>query len=772
MKEQEENVLDIEALIKSMIKIFLKKWYWFATSFVLFGVIGVLYFMSAPMKFQVDSQIQLRGENGISLPGSDMLQLIGLGSGSKKIEDEIMIMTSRDNLEQVVRELDIQTTYTKKKGLRWMEQYASARDLEVIYPDKFLDTIKTSVNIYLNVRKNDFKIIVKAHRFKTQTFVVTNLENPLDVEDLGPVCIKALKPLKEDAHYHIRTSSLKAVIKYYSREILVAKAKKESSIIRLATVTAQPSLAEDFIKKQIDVYNANSVIDKKLMANSTAMFIEERLNLIAQELASAEADVEQYKKSNNLTLIETNMQIYLKENAEYRHRLEELETQMKLVDYVENFVKDEKNNGQLIPANLGIKDESLATLINQYDELILRRMRMERTATSSNPVVMQLDDQIQVMKVSILSSIRSVKNSLSISKNDLETLARQSNNTLSSVPTKEREYIEKARNKEMQQKLYLYLYQKREENALSLVTAVPPAQVIVRPQIDLIPIKPRLRNIFIVCLFFGLAFPTALLYLVYLLNTKVTDLQQYKKLIAMPYVGELLNVPESNFIAVGNGVDSTAAELFRLLRTNIYQTLKKDEKVILVTSCINNEGKTYVATNLAMSLALLDKRVALIELDLRNPSLTEHFAVSSAKGVSAFLNGKEYGIEELLQTSGRNKNLDILPAGDIPVNPNELLQSDRLDQLIAILRKQYDYIILDSAPVAMVSDTFVANRVCDLTLLVARVGITTIDMAEYANSLTEEKRLTNTVCVLNAVEREDLPYGHSYGYVHRKTAKS
>jgi len=762
MKEQEANPIDIIAILKAL----LKRWYWFVISIILFGTLGVLYFFSAPMKFQVESQIQLRAEDGISIPGSDMLQLIGLG-GSREADDEIAIMTSRDNLEQVVRELDIQTGCSLKKGLRWTSQYASSQDILVDYPNLFMDTLKLPVNIDIKVRKNDYKIRIKNHRFGWQTFVIKDISEPMMVKDLGPVTLKTRKPLEEGAHYRLRTLPFRVIVKYYGTEIAVAKIKKESSIIRISTITAQPALAVDFIKKQIDVYNNNSVIDKKIMANSTALFIEERLNLIAQELATAEEEVARYKKQNNLTVVEADMQIYLKENAEYRHRLEELETQIKLVDYIENFVKDEKNDGQLIPANLGITDESLAALITQYDNLILRRMRMDRTATDTNPVVMQLNDQIQVMKVSILSSIRSVKNSLDISKQDLESLARKSNNMISSVPAKEREYVEKARNKELQQKLYLFLYQKREENALSLVTAVPPAQVIVRPQVDIIRMSPRVRNVTVVCLFFGFAFPIAIIYLLFLLNTKVTGRRQYEQLMKVPYVGEILNVPGGDFMAVGDGIDSTAAELYRLLRTNIYQALKKDEKVILVTSCINNEGKSYIASNLAMSLALLDKRVALIELDLRNPSLAEHFGLSSAKGVSAFLGGQEYGIEELLQSSGRNKNLDIMPAGNLPLNPNELLQSDRLDQLIAVLRKQYDYIILDSAPVAMVSDTFVANRVSDMTVMVARVDETTIDMTTYANSLAEQNRLNNMVCVLNAVEREDLPYGHSYGYARK-----
>ena len=763
MENQENNVIDIKSIFFTL----LKKWYWFFISCAVCGIFGVLYYLSTSPKYTVDSQVMLRsGEEMVSIPGSDMLQMIGLG-GSKKVDDEITIMTSRDILIDVIHELDLQTSYAVKKGLRWEGQYAKTCDLHVEYPEMFLDTTKLGVSISLKVRKEGYRIKVKTKRFHSQTFFLENLSDPILVDNVGLMRIEALKPLEAGKKYRISTSPILAVAKFYAQEINPSKIKKESAIVRLATTTTNPQLAIDFITKQVELYNENAVIDKKLMANTTAMFIDERMQLIARELENAEADVEQYKKDNNLTDVQANVTIYLQESTEYRHRIEALETQLKLVDYVENFVRDEKNDGKLIPANLGITDESLAQLIQQYDNLVLRRMRMERTATDSNPVVMQINDQMRVMRSNILSSVQSVKNSLAISKQDLEARARTSDSKLATVPTKEREYVEKARNKELQQKLYLYLYQKREENALSLVTAVPPATVIVRAQVDPKRVAPRLRYIALVCLILGLGFPAGLLYLLTLLNDKISDRKRFVQRSKLPYVGELLSVPNGEFIAVGEGLDSTAAELFRLLRTNTLRALKADEKVILVSSSIDHEGKSYVAANLAMSLALLDKRVALVELDLRNSSLAGQFGVSAARGVTAFLKGEEYGVEELLVPCGRNKNLDILPAGQIPVNPNELLQADRLDQLIGVLRRQYDYIVIDSAPVAMVSDTFVANRVCDLTLFVARINLTTLDMVDFANAQSEQQRLTNMHAVLNAVEREDLPYGHSYGYARR-----
>ncbi|MBO4666337.1 MAG: polysaccharide biosynthesis tyrosine autokinase [Paludibacteraceae bacterium] len=760
MEAQENNMIDV----KSIILLVLKKWYWFMLSCVVCGGLGILYYFSTSQSFAVDSEVLFRsGDEGVSIPGADMLQMFGIG-GSKKIDDELEMMTSRDIVMQVIKKLDLQTVYAVKHGLRWEDQYAGQCDLHVEYPPMFLDTMKAGVQIKLKVRKEDYVVKVKTKRFHTEKFVVSNLAEPLQTE-IGPVRIEVLKPLEKGARYTISTGSLLGVAKNYIKSFMVSKLKKESAIVKISTTTTRPQLAIDFINAQIEIYNEESVIDKKLKANTTAVFIGDRLELIARELQTAEEDVEQYMQDNNLTNFETDLQIYLAESTEYRHQIEALETQMKLVSYVENIVKDDKNKDQLIPANLGIQDESLAQLINQYDDILLRRMRMDRTATGTNPVVQQMNDQLSLMRANILTSIQSVKHSLRISKDDLESRSRESNKQLADAPTKTRQYVEKVRNKELQQKLYLYLYQKREENALSLVAAVPPADIVVRPQVDPKPVAPRLRYVGLFCLILGLGIPAAVLYLMSLLNTKILDRKQYERRLKVPYVGELLNYPEGGSIVVGDGLDSTAAELFRLLRTNILHAFSdKKQKVILVSSSINDEGKSYISSNIAMSLALLGKRVALVELDLRNPSLAENFGVSNNRGVTSYLNGSEIAIEDLLLPSGHNKNLDILPAGATPMNPNELLQSDQLDQLFAVLRKNYDYVVVDSAPAAMVSDTFVVNRVCDLTLYVARVDVTTNDMVDFANAIAEQQRLNNMLAVLNAVGREDLPYGHAYGY--------
>ena len=749
-----QETIDIKGIVRKL----LAKWHWFVIACALCGVIGLAYYIYAERKYQIEAVYQIRsGEESITLPGSEMLSMFGIG-GSMQIEDEINIMTSRDLLVQTIHELDIQTSYFKRKGVHWLNQYEKGKDLQIDFPDHFLDTTRATTVVDIKVRKNDYAIKVKTKRFHTYRFTVKDLSQPLPVLGVGEIRITPLKPLQCGDRYRIVTPPILAVAKQYAKMVVVNRIKKESALIRISSIHANVKLIIDFINKQVEIYNRNSVIDKELMANTTAMFIEERLKLITQELASAEADVEQYKKDNNLTAITAQAELYLTENAEYRHRVEALETQEKLVGYVETYVTDESKKDQLIPANLGIEDAALGDLIGQYNNMALRRMRMQRTATEDNPVVQNLDDQLRLLRQNILTSIRSVKNSLAVQKRDLNERAGKTDELLASVPTKEREYIEKNRNKEIQQKLYLYLYQKREENAFSLVTAVPPAHVISSAQADPARVSPRLTNIALICLILGLGFPALWIYLQELLNDKVQNRNQFAARSKLRLAGELLLDPNGDAVVVGDGIDTPAGEMVRLLRTNIVPMLpelpaRTKCPVMMVTSCVNGEGKSYVALNLSVAFALLNKRVALVELNLRQPSIAQSLGLATSQGITYYMNNPAVDYEEIAISSHLNAHLDIFPAGATPLNPSELLQSDRLETLFSDLRKHYDYVIVDATSTVMVSDAFVVNRVCDATLFVSRTDFTTFDMLTYANGLAEQQRLVNPIAVLNGVEQ-------------------
>ena len=742
----------------------LKNWYWFFISCFLFGVWGVYKYFSSTMQYEVDSRIMIRSnEADKSLPQVDMMQMMGLGGG-KMVEDEMAILTSRDILTQVVKELDLQSEYRKKRYLRWEGQYPS-RDLTVEYPATFLDTTKKFVKIHLRVRKNDYAVKVQYGKWKFSRHTVKDITQPFHT-CAGDIYFTFHRPIETGKKYKVVTLPILPAVDKYAQAIKADILKKESNVIVINTITDMPQRAIDFMKKEIELYNLDAVIDKNMMASNTASFIEERLHLIEQELSVAEAEVEQYKENYGIVDLTSEAGLYLRESAEYKKRVAEIETQLNLVKYVADYVSDDSKAENLIPANLGIADGSLISLIAEYNRLVLNKMRVQRTAMDNNPVVSQMDRQLSIMRENIITSIASVSNSLKISKQDLEKRYGSVESQRGDIPSQERKYREVARNKQLKESLYLYLYEKREENALTLASTIMPAKVIAQPQMNPTPCAPRLKIIGLICLILGCGFPFAAIYLFYIFNNRLEDdSKELERKTKLPLGGVLVQNHHGEHVAVREGVNSVSAELFRSLRTNIgfMVPAAKKNPVILVTSSVNSEGKSYVATNLAISLSLLNKKVALVGLDIRKPMLSSYLGLSSDGCLTSYLSDDSYSVDDLVVPS-EFSNLDILPSGIIPPNPNELLQSERLDQLFAELRCRYDYVIIDSAPVAMVSDTFQLSRVADMTVYVCRARYTTFDLIDFLNQVNEQKRLPNIVTVLNGVNAKNIGYGYGYGY--------
>jgi capsular exopolysaccharide synthesis family protein len=514
------------------------------------------------------------------------------------------------------------------------------------------------------------------------------------------------------------------------------------------------------------MYNQDALIDKNLMASNTASFIEDRLRLIENELSVAEAEVEQYKENYGIVDLVSEAGMYLQEGAEYKKSVAEIETQLNLVNYISDYISDDTKSNNLIPANLGIEDEALVELITEYNGMVLNKMRIQRTAMNNNPVVAQMETQLALMRQNIITSVTSVSNSLKIAKSDMEKRYGMALSQRGDIPSQERQYREVARNKQLKERLYLYLYEKREENALTLASTIVPAKVIAMPQMNPTPSSPRLKIIALICLILGCGFPFACIYLYYIFNNRLEDdSKELERKTKMPFGGALVQNHHGEHVAVRDGVNSVSAELFRSLRTNIgfmVPTAKKNP-VILVTSSVNGEGKSYVATNLAISLSLLNKKVALVGLDIRKPMLAQYLGLPSEGCLTSYLSDDSYSIDDIIVRS-EFSNLDLMPAGIIPPNPNELLQSERLDQLFTELRQRYDYVIIDSAPVALVSDTFQLSRVADMTVYVCRARYTTFDLIDFLNQVHEQKRLPNIVTILNGVNAKSIGYGYGYGY--------
>lgn len=738
----------------------LKNWYWFVIGCIIAGGLGVWHYFSTTYKFTVDSEIVLRENDAASmLPQADLMNMLGFGGG-KAIADEMLVMNSRDIMRQVIDGLGLQTEYRKKEGLRWLGQYPG-RDLSVVYPTHFVDTMLRVAKISIKVRRNDYLVRVNYGRFVNSRHKVKDLTVPFET-CAATLCfdIHNLEGMREGDCYHIVTYPRLPLVNAYCENFQVSKKQKDANVISISTVTDMPSRGRDVIQKLIELYNAESVMDKTLMAKNTEAFLSDRLSLMEKELAEAEQIEVQYQESHNIVDIEEEAGLFLKENAEYRKKLTEIETQLNLVQFVLDFVEDDKHSNQLIPANLGITDPALIMLITEYNELMLRKMRVERSASGDNPVLNQMHSQLSLMRENVIATMISVRETLMIAKNDLEKLFYIADVWRDDAPAQIKQYREVVRMKLMKEKLYLFLYQKREENALSLVAAIPPAKIIAVPQMNPIPLSPKWKYYALICLFLGMGFPLGIMILGDMFNNRISmNSKDLEKNLKVKLAGVIAN-NKGESVVIREGDHSVAAEMFRTLRTNIRLAQPTGLKcpVILVTSSVNDEGKSHVAINLAISMAMLGKKVALLEMDFRKPILAKYLNLSSQGYLTNYLSDKAYVLEDVIVDCSI-KNLDVLPVGVTPSNPSELLQSDRTETLFADLRERYDYIVVDSAPVLMVSDTFLLGGTADMTVFVVRADYTTFEMIDSINKIYEQERLPNMLAVLNGVNAKELDCG-------------
>lgn len=690
----------------------------------------------------------------------NVTDLLGM-SGNKEVDDELQIFRSRSVYAQAIRELDIQTDYRKRKGLRWIGEYPK-RSLLVNYPEQFLDTMRRGVEIKISSNGKSYKVKIKYGDEGKSTHRVQSLSEPFET-CIGTLSFQTLQEVKKGDNFLIKTKPMAYVVEDYKKQIAVSRASKESNVVAISTTTDMTERDVLLVRKIIDLYNLDAYTDKNLLASNTANFIDERLRLVADELALSEDDVQAYKTENSLTNMEEEAKLLLQTSGEIQTQMLSLETQKNIISYISEYIEDENNRYALIPANLGVDDPSVITLIEQYNQAALQRMKLIRSASVNNPVVSQLEQDLQVLRTNIITTIASVRQGLDIALRDLQRQQDKFDNRRGESPKLEREYREIARQHAITEKLYVMLYTKREETALTLASMVMPLRVIDEPQAEPIKSAPYLKYILPVCGFLGLVLCFCFFWLYDFFNTRITDKQDYKRLISAPYVGSILQDKSGKNVVLADGVNTPQAELFRLLRTNIGFMLPPAEegkgRVVLVTSSVNGEGKSFVAINTAVSFALLGKRVAIVGLDIRKPMLASYLNLPQGR-LTSVLADNDASISDAIIPSGVHPNLDVLPAGVVPPNPSELLQSANLDKAIDELRSRYDYIFLDTAPVGLVSDTYLLDRLSDMTLYVSRLNYTTRENIETLNQVKSENRLKNMACALNGVKKVSAGYGY------------
>lgn len=747
--------------IRKVVRVVVDHWLWFAAGVVFFVGLGMAYYLRKAPKWTTDASIMLRQKDVDANPLAS-LSMLGL-SGNQAAEDEVVVLESRGLLHQAIDALNLWDACAKRNGLRWEGEFRNpALAIDCIELTEKAE--KGAFTVQVKATRKGYRVKTKMGLFRRSSVRVETLDEPIQTV-AGTIRLHANRPLSPDTTYRITHARKDLVVAGYRKNIQISQHKKESNIITLRTSSPMPERDKALLLQMIEQYNLNAIVDKNMIATNTAAFIEDRLAIITKELTDAEEAVSEYKEQNKIADLSTQAQLMLHENSVEQRALLEVETQLSLVDYIDEFLRDDSKRNSLIPSNIGVTDASLSSGMSEYNALQLRRMRIIRTATEDNPVIEQMDMQLNTIRKNIIATIASVRESLKIRQRSLLAQDTKFNRKLQDAPEQQREYLRVFRQQQLCEGLYVYLYEKREENALMLAATAEPAKILDMPQYDVKSQNPKLSKLLFLCLLLGLLFPAGLLYIYLLFNDTIDDTKEYEHAVHAPMLGQLVENSRHAHIAIHEGESTVSAELFRLIRTNLRFMLPAATKspVILVTSCINGEGKSYVSSNTALSLAILGKKVVLVGLDIRKPMLAVYFNLTQKGHLTDYLAETDMHVDDIIIPSGEHKNLDLIPCGTIPPNPAELLQTERVDELFAELRKRYDYIIVDTAPVAMVSDTYLLDRIADMTIFVSRYKYTPSEMIDYINQVVEQKRMHNIACVLNGVKGLRAGYGYGYG---------
>jgi len=760
------------ANIREIVIKYLLKWHWFLISVVICFIIAYFYLKITNEEYQVQTTILIRKDKSASSL-IDMSMLDGLGGvggmtgSSKEIEDEIQVLTSKTLMTNVIKSLGVITEYYENDKYRYNEVYPLT-PIRLITPQMFNDTVQKTVIFKLLRKENEYQIDFKYGKI-SERYKITDLNKSI-ITKVGIFKFLQILPLKMGKSYKIITYPVRSLTENYCNLIKVNSVNKRANAINVSTISACPKKSVVVLNKLIELYNQDAVTDKNLIATSTASFIQERIKLIGSELLDVELNVENYKKKNKLTDITTDADIFLKSASEYDKKSAELETQLNLVSYIESYVKNNKHQYDLVPANLGIEDKSLLQLIQEYNYTLLQRIKVMRTTNEKNPVITQIEQQLKALRTSIIVSIGSIKDGFKIAKKDVLGKTNQFSSRISGVPTQERELTEIIRQKEIKSKLYLFLLQKREENALSLASTIPSAKTLDSAYSSLQPVAPRRMIIYLLALLLGVLMPLIYIYILDLLNNKIINSKELKRLVKAPYLGSIGLKKEADVVVVREGKTTPIVEMFRIIRTNLQFMLSgKENPVILITSSISGEGKSFTSINIAMSFALMKKKVVLVGLDIRSPMLGDYLHLSKERGITMYIADESYEVNDIIVPSNLHPFLDVIPAGPVPPNPAELIMNQRLDDLFLQLREKYDYIIVDSAPIGLVSDTYLINRVVDNCIYVARQNYTPREATELINDIYEHNRLNGMSIILNGTD-ESSGYGYGYGY-GQKTLK-
>ena len=765
--EEKEEKTDFKAILFK----YAIHWPWFVACTLLCIAGAWLYLRYTPPVYNISASVIIKDNDKNSKASSGMADLEDLGfySSINNFDNEVEILQSRTLIKKVVEELDLYISYAAKSSFHDIELYKSSPVKVWITPE---EAQKLPAPAYINLtlqpgNKLNVKITIGEQEYSKQfDKLPALLTTPSGTFSFTPADSTIAK---SEQKIMATVSSPRSVAGSYRGALSIEPTSKSTTIAQISVKSTHTQRGMDFINKLVEIYNRDANDDKNEVATKTAEFIDERINIINGELGTTEQELETFKRDAGLTDLKSDAQLALSENSEYEKKRAENSTQLRLVQFLASYANNPDHAYEVLPVNVGLTDTGLTELINRYNEMLLERKRLLRSSQENNPVVVNLDASIRDMRSNVLTTINSVQRGLAITQADLERQAGKYAGRITNAPGQERQLVSISRQQEIKAGLYLMLLQKREENAITLASTANNARIVDEALADAIPVSPKGKMIYLVALILGVALPVAVIYIIELFKYKIEGRADVEKITSLPIVGDVPfseNKSSEGAIVVHENQNDLMAETFRNVRTNVLYMMKSNEKVILVTSTTTGEGKTFIASNLAVSLALLGKKIVIVGLDIRKPGLNKAFQLSrKEQGISQFLANPEHtDLMSLVQVSRINANLSILPGGPIPPNPTELVARESLPQAIDILKKHFDYIILDTAPIGMVTDTLLISRVANASIYVCRADYT--HKADYTliNELGEQKKLPNLCTIINGLDMKKKKYGYYYGY--------
>jgi len=775
-ESKEENIDVKELLFKYLIH-----WPWFVGAVVACLIAAWVYLHVSTPVYNISATVLIKddkkGGSAGMLSGLESLGLDGMISSSQNIDNEIEVLRSKTIVKEVVEDLGLYISYTDEDEFPSRNMYKTS-PVQVSLTPQEADLLEEPMIVKMALQpQGSMDVTVKIDDDEYQKhFEKLPAVFPTDKGTLAffltPDSVLSSKRTSEETTASEKTTrnitatinKPLAVAKWCCKNMTIEPTSKTTSVAVISLKNSNVQRGKDFINKLLEMYNINTNNDKNEVAQKTAEFINERIGIISKELGSTEKDLESFKRGAGITDLTSDAQIALTGSAEYEKKRVENQTQINLLQDLQKYMQNE--GYEVLPSNIGLQDLNLAAAINRYNDVLVERKRLLRTSTENNPTIINLDTSISAMKENVQVSLDRVLRGLFITKADLDREASRYSRRISEAPGQEREFVSIARQQEIKAGLYLMLLQKREENAITLAATANNAKIIDEAIADDAPVSPRSKITYLIALILGVGIPVGVIYLLELTKFKIEGRADVEKLTSAPIVGDIpLTDEKQGAIAVFENQNNLMSETFRNVRTNLQFMLGNGKKVILVTSTVSGEGKSFISGNLAISLSLLGKKVVIVGLDIRKPGLNKVFNISKREqGITQYLANPEKNLMDLVQLSDVSKNLYILPGGTVPPNPTELLARDGLDKAIETLKKNFEYVILDTAPVGMVTDTLLIGRVADLSVYVCRADYTRKNEYTLINELIDGNKLPNLCTVINGLDLKKRKYGYYYGY--------